>query len=505
MTTNPAAKPERSRLSAILQEAIAIQEAMWEQPSYQLIERAVAHHSVLMFALEHKAEDERWARAALMLSLSLKAEDREVELVSYLRRARAVAGSDPTRRRIDLDLAQALAIFGQKEASTAILARLEDHVGDELWDVHLLKAKARLMLSQRDFDALLKLSEYAFHFCMERAWFYWACHFSYYRAFVHIRREDYEKAIALTLEGLELCRIFLPEDHYTAWSFKLHLADIHTQLGQHHKALTYTKSCYDMAVQFKWNVRLPTACSVYASALIMAGRFDEAKALLDRHGWDDHVLSPIERMIYLILDTVAAGLTGQLSQEEFTRRALTFGEMKHDAYQAITLMIAHAIGPRRPEGFPDYVPHYSVSRQVWETLRERVLHQAKRTAELPCLKELNGLERALLDATLPTLRVVGEFERVAVGDQGPWVDLSRRHVLRRMLRALADDAPDPVDAWALFEATWPNKKAEDFSALNRLYTTLHRARELGLEKVLETVDDGYRLAAALRFEELETR
>ena len=51
----------------------------------------------------------------------------------------------------------------------------------------------------------------------------------------------------------------------------------------------------------------------------------------------------------------------------------------------------------------------------------------------------------------------------------------------------------PVDRFTLIEATWPGEQVEYEAGNNRLYVTLWKVRQLGLEEDVVTTDDGYML------------
>jgi predicted ATPase len=82
-------------------------------------------------------------------------------------------------------------------------------------------------------------------------------------------------------------------------------------------------------------------------------------------------------------------------------------------------------------------------------------------------------------------------------DAQPRVDLSSRAPLRRVLAALVERACDSqpsADVAAVVAAGWPGENLETQSAANRVYATIRMLRNLGLEDVIVTDDDGYRLA-----------
>jgi tetratricopeptide (TPR) repeat protein len=97
-----------------------------------------------------------------------------------------------------------------------------------------------------------------------------------------------------------------------------------------------------------------------------------------------------------------------------------------------------------------------------------------------------------------TLTRVGDAFRL--GD-GPVTGLGRRRAAKRVLVHLAERheaAPgDGSDVFELFEAGWPGATIRPDSAAHRVYVTLSVLRKLGLQEVIVTTDDGYRLADGL--------
>lgn len=103
-----------------------------------------------------------------------------------------------------------------------------------------------------------------------------------------------------------------------------------------------------------------------------------------------------------------------------------------------------------------------------------------------------------------------------VVDQGDPVDLTSREPLRRILSELVAIATDESRRGAsvddLIEAGWPEAEPTRSSGANRVYYTIRKLREFGLEDVLVTSEQGYRLgdSAKLRisstpFDELGPR
>lgn len=80
---------------------------------------------------------------------------------------------------------------------------------------------------------------------------------------------------------------------------------------------------------------------------------------------------------------------------------------------------------------------------------------------------------------------------------GRALDFSRRGPLRRVLLALAETSTTSLSAAQVQEAGWPGEKMFPESAAARVYMAIRRLRELGLESVLLTRDDGYVLSPQL--------
>lgn len=112
-------------------------------------------------------------------------------------------------------------------------------------------------------------------------------------------------------------------------------------------------------------------------------------------------------------------------------------------------------------------------------------------------------EAPLADATAQTgcLRVAEDLGWFACPEQAP-VPLTRKRLLQRLLGALVDarqatpGQPVPVDT--LLAAGWPDEPHMLHSAaMNRLHVALNRMRQMGLDDVLQRVDDGYLLDPAV--------
>lgn len=77
-------------------------------------------------------------------------------------------------------------------------------------------------------------------------------------------------------------------------------------------------------------------------------------------------------------------------------------------------------------------------------------------------------------------------------DDGPWRELGRRRVQRRLLLALAR-ARGPLTARELLAAGWPGERMQPEAARNRLHVALCRLRRAGIGDLLEFDGRAWRL------------
>ena len=150
---------------------------------------------------------------------------------------------------------------------------------------------------------------------------------------------------------------------------------------------------------------------------------------------------------------------------------------------------------RLPDGVLPDQPY--VSQPAWDQLkrglsREAVLRPAA----------LNRLEQQLFAIVQArSLAVRSDFSAFSVDGGQTWTSLKRRVAARAVLTALAEAFPNSVDAWSLFEEAWPDEIVHDANVINKLYTTIHRMRALGLDDFIATRGDGYVLNGAVQLVE----
>ena len=103
------------------------------------------------------------------------------------------------------------------------------------------------------------------------------------------------------------------------------------------------------------------------------------------------------------------------------------------------------------------------------------------------------LQKVLADDAL-LVATDGSWFRAPGADR---VDLARRHVLRRLLSALAshrENSPgETLSLDELIENGWPDERMDPTAAANRVHVALTTLRKLGLRDLLERSDSGYRL------------
>ncbi|MCL2451166.1 MAG: hypothetical protein FWD17_19650, partial [Polyangiaceae bacterium] len=88
--------------------------------------------------------------------------------------------------------------------------------------------------------------------------------------------------------------------------------------------------------------------------------------------------------------------------------------------------------------------------------------------------------------------------------EGSRIDLARHGSLRLVLDALVtrriDEPGVATPASVLLEHGWPGERVRFESGMLRVYTAIRRLRAMGLERALETRDDGYLLSPDVPFE-----
>lgn len=130
---------------------------------------------------------------------------------------------------------------------------------------------------------------------------------------------------------------------------------------------------------------------------------------------------------------------------------------------------------------------------------------------------LEELRRADSKATSRIIPAQGEeTHRLRIHQYGHWfqvddadpVDLTSRDPLRRILSAVLDVSEDSEREGAsvdeLIEVGWPDAQPTRSSGANRVYYSIRKLRELGLEEILITGESGYRFGPRTKLRISET-
>jgi len=98
------------------------------------------------------------------------------------------------------------------------------------------------------------------------------------------------------------------------------------------------------------------------------------------------------------------------------------------------------------------------------------------------------------DGTPLVVHPDGDWFRPPHGER---VDCRRRRVIKRLLSALVrvrlDDPGAHLRGVELVAASWPGERMGESSARNRLHVAVATLRRLGLDRVLQSEEGGYRL------------
>lgn len=104
----------------------------------------------------------------------------------------------------------------------------------------------------------------------------------------------------------------------------------------------------------------------------------------------------------------------------------------------------------------------------------------------------------LSQSPAPPTPVVSNGPILRLGPDAKWfeldgqarVNLSRRKAIRLILNALAQQT-SPLDVYDLFDLGWPGQAIAPELAAERVYWAVRSLRQLGLQDILLTTDDGY--------------
>lgn len=130
---------------------------------------------------------------------------------------------------------------------------------------------------------------------------------------------------------------------------------------------------------------------------------------------------------------------------------------------------------------------------VVRTYRGEPVPPDRRGADLAFARRLRG---EVASADRPALWISPDAGGLQAPGE-PERDISRRHTLRRLLRAFADAREatpgEGLSVDALIAAGWPDERILPHAAANRVYVAIATLRKLGLRDLLLSHEDGYLL------------
>ncbi|MEZ4362660.1 MAG: hypothetical protein R3B48_20885 [Kofleriaceae bacterium] len=312
-----------------------------------------------------------------------------------------------------------------------------------------------------------------------------------------------------------------------------HLGALYFELARPEEALVHWARAGAAAAALGWHLEEALLCADRAAAHLELARWDAARA----------ELTGAERAARAAGDArVCAGVVGNLGCV-----AHEAGELDEAAARyAHAIEALSALGARRLEGvFLGYLGALEAERGELAAAHTALDAAAARAADygepfdvekIACHRalisvgearaaaargdarrsaELRAEAAAALAGTLassPDLRAARRLLRRALGEaayavahdgswfcppQGGEVSLARRHVLRRLLGALAATPAESVAAERLIELGWPGEQMSPIAAQNRLHVALTTLRNLGLRELLQREGDGYRLVGGV--------
>ena len=229
--------------------------------------------------------------------------------------------------------------------------------------------------------------------------------------------------------------------------------------------------------------------------------WDMARALLDR-SWEmnarDETAWNMSQIDLFRACCLAALGSLEGAEEALARGRAYFEEFEGAHYLEVAECVEEALEVARAVGARDEV--------------ERLEEVGVRLGRFDGLGEVVVIVRRWLEARVEAargqgmepLRVESGGARIRPPGATEWVDLARKTSKRRIMVALLErrlESPgETLTAHDLFEVGWPGEHPDVRTGLMRVYVAINALRKLGLDGVLETFEEGYRLAPGLPVE-----
>ncbi len=447
-------------------------------------------------ALSEGMDGEQWARAALTLVAPFMMSSRFQEIGYYLQRAIELAEGQETRTWAMIFLGRWQHVYRHMDASEATWRDLGAMTMAPLQRVYCNYNAAKLYAELGGLDkAEVYLEE----------------------GLAIARRDTFARGICMTLQGMgslalvrgtprQALRFF--EEAYELNRQQLREPQIELSIGsglgttymslrEYTRAMGHMRRVRERAMESGMMVHSFNAWSVELTMALALGRYEDVVsgcAQLREQMWARDTFNAEFRLV--VLEAVVAALK-EPRQEALVAvtAALELVLKSGDPTSVCAMrMLSHVLAPESHD-LPEYVSSMILSADLFALLGGASGDEARAMEE-----GLNVLESDILGLARPrcwALHAEEGFWRVSM-DGREWVDLRRRANARALLQTLHASHPDPVGSWELFEKVWPEVEVRDDRVLGRLYTCIYRLRGLGLDGVVLSAGQSYRLSGPVQ-------
>lgn len=480
-----------------IDEAILIHQRLIHMDSPGLLARLVELRPQVELALERELDPERFAQGALSLMRPLTDAGDFVGFERLLSAALTQPTTSNTHAWLRVRLAEMALGDGNSDAATSHLHQLptprqdEPHLELAIFYTSTMCARARgdyeeaIALNQRGIALARKLQAHKAYILLHNT-----------LGGIYIRTNQQRQAV----EAFELAL-----HHSKKHDISLFINYIENNLataslieGNYQLAIEYLERLYTRFEEEDKPENLAVTASNLATAYAATGQWalaqataQRAQALFTQGYWRGGCA-----LSWLVLGMHALEEDHpQTAQQHLTTAlAASIDEQRPDL-QALAMLLL-AILTSQPPPKTTISTGHMVRQDHWSALQEALQDPTRHQPELPHTNAIEALcWRLVRPQRAPSLWFNARWDFSLDGQR--WISLGRRAAARTILEALTLAHPAPVQAWTLFELAWPKDQITTAQAINKLYTTIHRLRALGLEEHLITVGDGYALRGHL--------
>lgn len=486
---------------APMDEAILIHQRLIHLESQALVARLEELCPQVELALEREFDPERFAKGVLSLMRPLTDHGRHVTFERLLNVALTRPTTPNTHAWLRVRLAEMALSDGNNVAALEHLQQLPQTRDDEPHlELTIYYASAMCARARADFKEACTQCQQGI--VMARAA---QAHKAYILLHnilggVYIRSDEPTKAI----ETFEIALHHSKKHSITLFidAIENNLASVSITQRQYQQAIKHLSQLYTRFEAANNHESLAVAASNLAITYAATGQWDRCRdtawrayELFEQGYWRGGCA-----LCFLVLGIVAlADDQQQEAQRELSRaHAAAHDEQRPDLQVIVELLRAISEGTIAP-AMPSK-PGHIISQEHWRALLAALTTPEQAPPQqLPPTNAIEALCWSLLRPQTQRARLWFNSSWDFSLDGQRWISLGRRAAARKLLEALAHAHPEPVEAWALFELAWPQDKVTSAQSINKLYTTIHRLRGLGLEEHLVTAGDGYALRGQLTF------